>query len=776
MIMHNDWQKLQQCLPVFLLMVAVFVFFSELVFSGKPLFGSDFMLYFHPSRQYLYNHVRSQSGLPFWNPHVLAGTPFLADMQTAMFYPLGFLFYLIPAATSYGYTVIVHCCLGALFMYLFVRSLNIDKAGSLLAAMIFTFNGYFLGHLYAGHLTFVQNYIWLPLVFFFANRLVTTARLRNAWFGGLFLGIQILGGFPQIAFYTMLAVLGFFSYLVMTKPMASRITSIRLFQGLLVMVILGFSLAAIQLFPSYEFTGLSSRSGGVSYEFATTDSLSPIHFLTFLMPNFFGNPANASYWHSSETWKFWELCGYVGIGPLLLLFAVGKNGRFSYMKRFFFLLAVLSLFLCLGRYNPLYRFIYQLPGFHHFRVPAQILYLYVFSISVLAGMALNNLRRKELPTFTPMIIGAGTAAVLLVLVFICLWQPRFFFYYLLSITKPSPLVPAQFLQLQDIVRLSLLTATGFCFLFATIFLLHKKGLIGPTPFVSAFVLVAVGDLWSFGTPMIRTTSLDMQPRKMDLVRSLDTDGRPFRLVTQGRYFGPNDASLYGYQDIHGYNPMILKRYLEYINKSQRFPGPAEAVNVRYITDLDNNLVRMLNVKYAITETGGIRPLDTCLPRAFVVRDAVTLPKGEILDFMASADFDPQRVVVLEQDQHTGGTQSPGPFLRASYENGKARLPVSDECKILSIEENRIAVRVSIDAAGYLVLSEINYPGWKAYVNGSPVEILTGDYLFRTVPLTQGEHDVVLEYEPVAFRIGIVITGFSLLLFIFVQTLMWTKRK
>jgi len=446
------------------------------------------------------------------------------------------------------------------------------------------------------------------------------------------------------------------------------------------------------------------------------------------------------------------------------------------MKRFFALLAILSLFLCLGSYNPLYRFIYHLPGFHHFRIPAQILYLYVFSVSVLAGMALTDLRHADSPPVAPMMVAAGTAAVLFVLAFICLWQPQLFFHYLLSITKPAHLSPAQALHLQDIVRLSLFTATGFSFLCGTLFLLQNRRLIGPTPFAIALVLVAVVDLWSFGAPMIRTTSLDIQPAKMDLVRSLNTDGKPFRVVTQGRYFGPNDASLYGYQDIHGYNPMILRRYLEYINRSQRFPGPAEAVNVRYITELDNTLIRMLNVKYAVAEGGGIRPLDGYLPRAFVVRDAVTLPKGEILDFMASADFDPQRVVVLEQDKHTAGTQSPGSILRASYENGKARLPVSDECKILSVEQNRIAVRVSIDAAGYLVLSEINYPGWKAYVNGSPVEILTGNYLFRTVPLTQGERDVVLECEPVAFRIGIVITGFSLLLFIFVQTLMWTRKK
>jgi uncharacterized membrane protein YfhO len=192
--------------------------------------------------------------------------------------------------------------------------------------------------------------------------------------------------------------------------------------------------------------------------------------------------------------------------------------------------------------------------------------------------------------------------------------------------------------------------------------------------------------------------------------------------------------------------------------------------------LDNNLVRMLNVKYAVTEGGSIRRLDSYLPRAFVVRDAVTLPKEKILDFMTSTDFDPQRVVVLEQDQNTGGTQSPGPSPRASYEDGKTPLPVSEECKILSFEKNRIAMKVKTNAAGYLVLSEINYPGWKAYVNGSHVESLTGNYLFRTIPLQEGNNEVTVRFEPGSFRLGTIITTASVLCFVLCQVLLFVRGR
>ena len=50
----------------------------------------------------------------------------------------------------------------------------------------------------------------------------------------------------------------------------------------LMSVLIGLSLAAVQLLPTYEFSTLSTRAGGMPYDFATMDSLPPANLLTFL--------------------------------------------------------------------------------------------------------------------------------------------------------------------------------------------------------------------------------------------------------------------------------------------------------------------------------------------------------------------------------------------------------------------------------------------------------------------------------------------------------------
>jgi len=389
-------EKGSELVPAFILVISVLIFFSRILCSGKPLFGSDFVLQFYPWKKFIYDYVQSHGSLPLWNPYQFAGTPFIANIQASMFYPLGFLFYLMPTEQAYGYTIVLHCALGSIFMYVFVRSLSINRIGAFLSAIIFTYNGFFMAHLYAGHLTFVQNYIWIPLIFFYLYKFLNTSDFRYAVLAGLFLGIQILGGFPQIAFYTVLAIILFGAYHISGRiKHGERNTIFRLSYGMLITILFGFALAAVQLLPTYEFTQLSTRSGGVTYEFATSDSFDPLNSITFLMPNFFGNPVNGSYWKSPESWQFWELCAYVGIGPLLLLGFLKKQAQTAHVRFFFLLLLLLSLFLSLGRYNPLYWLIYHLPGFHHFRIPAQILFLYVFSLSILAGVGLNSLNGLE---------------------------------------------------------------------------------------------------------------------------------------------------------------------------------------------------------------------------------------------------------------------------------------------------------------------------------------------------------------------------------------------
>ena len=58
------------------------------------------------------------------------------------------------------------------------------------------------------------------------------------------------------------------------------------------------------------------------------------------------------------------------------------------------------------------------------------------------------------------------------------------------------------------------------------------------------------------------------------------------------------------------------------------------------------------------------------------------------------------------------------------------------------------------------MSEVYYPAWKAYVDGEPVSLYRTNYLFRGVPVPEGEHTVELRYESATLRLGTALSLFT----------------
>jgi hypothetical protein len=82
---------------------------------------------------------------------------------------------------------------------------------------------------------------------------------------------------------------------------------------------------------------------------------------------------------------------------------------------------------------------------------------------------------------------------------------------------------------------------------------------------------------------------------------------------------------------------------------------------------------------------------------------------------------------------------------------------SDRASVTTYEAERIELKTAIGAPGLLVLSEVYYPAWKAYVDGEPAPLYRADHLLRAVPVTAGEHVVELRYESSPLEAGIVIS-------------------
>ena len=778
--------------PVFILAFTVTTFFSKVIYSGKTLYGSDFLAYFYPLKAFIFDHFSINGFVPLWNPFQFSGTPVIANIQASMFYPLGFLYYLMPTDAAYLYSTVLHSILAAVFMYLFVRSLGTSKTGAFLSGLLFGFNGYLVAHIYAGHLSFVQNYIWIPLVFFLVHRFFLLRQWNYALAAGLILGVQILGGFPQIAFYTILAMLLFFCYEagLFTHPhLFSRrhvkghpiragaiqgIPSHRrnaeytpgaecagnadapgqvrhlLFtgSGAVLIIIIGFSFSAIQVLPTYEFLQLSTRAGGIPYEFAVMDSLPPINLITLFIPDFFGNPAQGTFWAGETTWQFWEFCAYVGLIPLLLVFMSIRQLMSDRMGLFFLFLALVSVFLAFGKYNPIYPLIYRLPGFHSFRVPAQILFLYIFSISVLAGKALDSVRDGA--QFEKRRSHLFAACVLFIALAILAWvrlAPLDLAGLLLRLTEPPITDPNLLARMCQIVDGATLKFCAFALAFLAAVYLGSKKSFGGRRIACGLIGLCVIDLISFCFPMLQPIDIQMIEERGKTLTPIAESNNLNRAMIMGPCFIGNAGLWYGFRDIQGYDPLILKRYMEYINCSQGLRPDPKVVNLHYVRDVRNNLIRMLNLEYVV-DCGRQRILkmQEVVPSAYLVHSSVIKAHDEVLGFMMSSDFSPLEQVVFEEKR--------GNMREALRRTGAQ---IRDQVQLSRKGSDDMKIRVQTNAPAYLVLGEIYYPGWKAFVDGNEKPLLRADYLFRALYLDPGTHLIRLCFSPQSFLLGAIIS-------------------
>ena len=76
--------------------------------------------------------------------------------------------------------------------------------------------------------------------------------------------------------------------------------------------------------------------------------------------------------------------------------------------------------------------------------------------------------------------------------------------------------------------------------------------------------------------------------------------------------------------------------------------------------------------------------------------------------------------------------------------------------------NRLEFDYTADKDGWLLVSDRWSPGWKATVNGTPVENTAANFVFRAVPVQRGENRIVFRFEPRGF-VSLIIVSWSLLI-------------
>lgn len=690
--------------------------------------------------------------LPWWNPYNFAGNPQLANFQTAVFYPVNFLFFLpagrqglLPFNLAWTIFIFFQPLLAAFFTYLFCRQLNFSKLAAVFSAIIFAFSSYLIVWLEYGNMG--HAILWLPLVLYLVERLAKNFTWGKITALIITLTFSILAGFIQTTIYLLGTV--FFYFLYRFRQIKERkISHFLFFLGALVTPLF---LAAFQLLPSGELFRFSARDPYPQEELVRL--LSPLYYvITTFVPDFFGHPATRNHW-------FWgtyiERVSYVGVIPLLLaifLFLSPKKRPFW----FFFFLAAVSYVLSLDIWPT--RFLFSLqPPIISTAVPTRILSLFCFSAAILAGMGLNSwLTEKNFKKIFK-------AAAVLLGVYFLVW---IFIFLAPKLFSQSSWVLNLSVSRRNLILPTFLALAGSALLIlGPIFPAKKK--------VAAMIIfITIFDLFYFFqkiTPFSPPEFVFPQTEVMEFLRnkagidrfwgygaaSIETN-----FATQEQVFSPE-----------GSDALHLRRYGELLSASKegkispRIPRRDANIFPGYgPTDLKNNFFRqrilnLLGVKYILhkndlltqewepdyqtfpeniyklvwqKEKWQVYENIQALPRFFLTSQyLVEDNERKIIEKIFDQSFD-LKTVILEEN---------------------LPLPLKDvasEAKLVRYRPNEIEMVINTQGNQLLFLSDNYYPGWQAQVDGQKTKIYRAHYSFRAIVVPKGKHQVKFFYQPQFF--------------------------
>lgn len=279
-------------------------------------------------------------------------------------------------------------------------------------------------------------------------------------------------------------------------------------------------------------------------------------------------------------------------------------------------------------------------------------------------------------------------------------------------------------------------------------------------------IMVVGDLWRVdyrGMEVIKGKLRESEFQTPAFVEYLKQDAGLYR-VADYVYLATGKTNVPAYfrlQNIHGYHSAKMRVYQDLLDvagdpRSEPQGGAGGAI-------VNPFLLNLLNVKYMIAPQPlfqGVEPVyeaqidmqgigavptivyknDNVLPRAFFTGSAeVVTDKMAILQHLRKGDFDPKQKAFIEQPLPTA--------IQPPTEGATAR--------VTDFRNEYIGIEATATGNNLLVISEIYYSNWHAYLDGQEQEIPIHktNFAFRSVVIPAGKHKLELKFESPKFQLG-----------------------
>ena len=738
-------------LVITLTCVLLILIFPHIIFDPFYYFAADIKEMYFPWWVFINRSIRSLN-FPAMNHYWFLGSLPFAAIDSGVFYlPLLLIQFLFDAAKdpdkAYLFllgVLFTHYILAAMAMYLFSRKgLKLYRLTAVFSALVYVGSGAFIGRF--THIYYIMQLAWLPLFFLSYFLFLEKGGLVRFIITSIVLSIIINIGHPQITFYILLFYFLAVLYFTFTCKSQNRF---KILISSFLIIILAFLFSSPKLLLSFEFSQYVTRIAPEMSLKNLYNSIPPVYFLTLLLPDLFGRHI-VGYWGTDIPYGNWENYLYIGILPLfLMLFCLWwKNKRVLW---FFLLSLFLTVILGFGKYFPLTAYLYKhFPYADNFVIVSRIFDLFHFFIVVLSAIGLQAILERKSGKKR---ITLSSAVIIVIGLVVLFW--------------PIARLPGLGSALGNISKTAGINlAIGGLLYFPLIFILSLIGLglilISRKRF---FVLLLIG-IFMFD---VHKTSSDFNPIEKntslpssyfgitDETKILKQDQSIFRVHN---LWPRNINMIQGIESTFGYHTIRTKAYDILSGRIEAGDKKTlDMLNVKYIID-DMNLNFPLDKTYYQHTGGNLWLNPSYLPRLYFVSDyQLTDGLGRMKEVFASGDFNPKETVLLDKSLVSD----------VKVELPKKPVKKNDSLVIITgYSGDGISAKVITDKPGFLVFGQPQYPGWTASMDGKKQALLPANLAIYVLPITKGQHDVIIQYVSKPFQYGMIISGITLVLIIFI---------
>ena len=257
--------------------------------------------------------------------------------------------------------------------------------------------------------------------------------------------------------------------------------------------------------------------------------------------------------------------------------------------------------------------------------------------------------------------------------------------------------------------------------------------------VAILGILVITDLWpinkryfnddSFVSKRNNEAVFQMQPHEKLILQDQDPHFRVMNLTTSTF----NDArTSYYLKSIGGYHAAKLRRYQDLIDQ--------------HLSKMNMNVISMLNAKYFIVP-------DKKSGQPQVQRNPYAMGNAWFVDTLLVVDNANEESDALNYIDLNTTAVLDKEF--ASYvEDFTPEHDPAATVHLTKYTPRYIDYEYAISKPGTIVFSEIYYPyGWKATVNGKPVDIFRVNYMLRAINVPAGKHTIHFEFDPDSVKKG-----------------------